>query len=98
MRSLLILDAERSSRISSVGHNRTSRGCRNKTESRRKHAGLIWSHHVVTVLIILAAAAGTKFRMSLGLPVGAVMNCADNSGAKSEFWLLFEGTRRRHKR
>lgn len=31
-----------------------------------------------------AAAAGTKFRMSLGLPVGAVMNCADNSGAKSE--------------
>lgn len=23
--------------------------------------------------------------MTLGLPVGAVMNCADNSGAKSEF-------------
>jgi hypothetical protein len=32
----------------------------------------------------LAAAAGTKFRMTLALPVGAVMNCADNSGAKSE--------------
>lgn len=30
-------------------------------------------------------AAGTKFRMTLGLPVGAVLNCADNSGAKSIF-------------
>jgi ribosomal protein L14 len=28
-------------------------------------------------------AAGNKFRMSLGLPVAAVMNCADNSGAKN---------------
>jgi len=28
-------------------------------------------------------AGGTKFRMSLGLPVGAVMNCADNTGAKN---------------
>jgi len=30
-------------------------------------------------------ASGTKFRMTLGLPVGAVLNCADNSGAKSLF-------------
>jgi large subunit ribosomal protein L23e len=28
-------------------------------------------------------AVGTKFRMTLGLPVGAVVNCADNTGAKS---------------
>ena len=28
-------------------------------------------------------AAGAKFRISLGLPVGAVMNCADNTGAKN---------------
>ena len=28
-------------------------------------------------------AVGTKFRMSLGLPVAAVLNCADNTGAKS---------------
>ena len=28
-------------------------------------------------------ASGTKFRLTLGLPVGAVLNCADNSGAKS---------------
>jgi len=27
-------------------------------------------------------AAGNKFRMTLGLPVGAGLNCADNTGAK----------------
>ncbi len=30
-----------------------------------------------------AGTAGNKFRLTLGLPVGAVLNCADNSGAKS---------------
>jgi large subunit ribosomal protein L23e len=30
-----------------------------------------------------SAAGGNKFRMTLALPVGAVMNCADNSGAKN---------------
>lgn len=29
--------------------------------------------------------SGCKFKMALGLPVGAVMNCADNSGAKNLF-------------
>lgn len=33
--------------------------------------------------IPLAGPSGTKFRLTLGLPVGAVINCADNSGAKS---------------
>ena len=28
-------------------------------------------------------ACGSKFRTTLALPVGAVMNCADNSGAKN---------------
>ena len=28
-------------------------------------------------------AAGNKYKMSLGLPVGATINCADNSGAKN---------------
>lgn len=28
-------------------------------------------------------AVGLKFRSTLGLPVGAVVNCADNTGAKS---------------
>eukprot|EP00746_Dinoflagellata_sp_MGD_P071736 gnl/MRDRNA2_/MRDRNA2_29183_c0_seq1.p1 gnl/MRDRNA2_/MRDRNA2_29183_c0~~gnl/MRDRNA2_/MRDRNA2_29183_c0_seq1.p1 ORF type:complete len:142 (+),score=2.65 gnl/MRDRNA2_/MRDRNA2_29183_c0_seq1:28-453(+) len=29
------------------------------------------------------AIGGNKYRMTLGLPVGAVLNCADNSGAKN---------------
>ena len=29
--------------------------------------------------------AGNKYRMSLGLPMSAVLNCADNSGAKNLF-------------
>ena len=29
--------------------------------------------------------SGSKFRTTLGLPVGAVINCADNSGAKNLF-------------
>jgi large subunit ribosomal protein L23e len=32
-----------------------------------------------------AGTAGNKFRLTAGLPVGAVINCADNSGAKSLF-------------
>lgn len=32
-----------------------------------------------------ARGIGGKWRMCLGLPVGAVMNCADNSGARSLF-------------
>ena len=30
-----------------------------------------------------AGSTGTKLRMTLALPVGAIMNCADNSGAKN---------------
>lgn len=36
-------------------------------------------------------ASGNKFRMSLGLPVGAVMNCADNSGAKNLYVIAVAG-------
>ena len=39
--------------------------------------------HSPSYWIIGGGASGTKFRMTLGLPVGAVLNCADNSGAKS---------------
>ncbi|OLL25659.1 60S ribosomal protein L23-B [Neolecta irregularis DAH-3] len=39
----------------------------------------------------LQNASGTKFRMSLGLPVGAVMNCADNSGAKNLYIIAVYG-------
>ena len=33
--------------------------------------------------VVTAEISGNKFRMALGLPVAAVMNCADNSGAKN---------------
>ncbi|CAD6887172.1 unnamed protein product [Tilletia laevis] len=37
------------------------------------------------------AQQGTKFRMTLALPVGAVMNCADNSGAKNLYVIAVQG-------
>merc|ERR1719453_2791312 len=35
---------------------------------------------------------GSKFKMSLGLPAAAVMNCADNSGAKNLYVISVNGT------
>jgi len=36
-------------------------------------------------------SAGAKFRISLGLPVGAVINCADNTGMYNyEFYVVME--------
>lgn len=40
-------------------------------------------------------ASGAKFRISLGLPVGAVMNCADNTGAKNLYIIAVKGIRGR---
>ncbi|PLW47638.1 hypothetical protein PCANC_04835 [Puccinia coronata f. sp. avenae] len=37
------------------------------------------------------AKASTKFRMTLALPVGAVVNCADNSGAKNLYIISVVG-------
>ena len=37
-------------------------------------------------------AAGNKFKMSLGLPTGAIMNCADNTGAKNLYVISVTGT------
>ncbi|CAG0900758.1 unnamed protein product [Cyprideis torosa] len=39
--------------------------------------------------------AGPKFRISLGLPVGAVMNCADNTGAKNLYVIAVYGVQGR---
>eukprot|EP00742_Colponemidia_sp_Colp-10_P000047 GILJ01000053.1.p1 GENE.GILJ01000053.1~~GILJ01000053.1.p1 ORF type:complete len:161 (-),score=26.90 GILJ01000053.1:116-538(-) len=36
-------------------------------------------------------ATGNKMRMTLGLPVGAVMNCADNTGAKNLYCIAVKG-------
>ncbi len=35
--------------------------------------------------------SGNKFAMSVGLPVGAVMNCADNTGAKNLYVISVVG-------
>ncbi|CAN8013806.1 unnamed protein product [Ixodes persulcatus] len=40
-------------------------------------------------------AAGAKFRISLGLPVGAVINCADNTGAKNLYVIAVNGIKGR---
>ncbi|QIW98360.1 hypothetical protein AMS68_003878 [Peltaster fructicola] len=37
------------------------------------------------------AASGNKLKMTLGLPVGAVMNCADNSGARNLYVISVKG-------
>ncbi len=36
-------------------------------------------------------ASGNKFRMALGLPVAAIMNCADNTGAKNLYTIAVCG-------
>jgi ribosomal protein L14 len=45
-----------------------------------QHSAVSHSH---LLCVTGAGTAGNKFRLTLGLPVGAVINCADNSGAKS---------------
>ena len=43
-------------------------------------------------------ASGSKFRMSLGLPNGAIMNCCDNSGAKNIYVMSVKGYKGRQNR
>jgi large subunit ribosomal protein L23e len=40
-------------------------------------------------------SAGAKFRISLGLPVGAVTNCVDNTGAKNLYVIVVQDVKRR---
>jgi len=42
-----------------------------------------------------AGLTGNKYRMALGLPVGAVMNCADNTGAKNLYVIAVCGIKGR---
>eukprot|EP00051_Salpingoeca_urceolata_P026195 m.476421 g.476421 ORF g.476421 m.476421 type:complete len:140 (-) comp20524_c0_seq1:76-495(-) len=42
-----------------------------------------------------AAAGGNKFRISLGLPNAAVINCADNTGARNLYIMAVKGTKSR---
>lgn len=36
-------------------------------------------------------SVGSKFRVSLGLPVGAIMQCADNTGARNLYVISVKG-------
>merc|ERR1712224_1189665 len=49
------------------------------------HGGLIMSSRA------RGGACGNKFRVTLGLPVAAVMNCADNTGAKNLYIMSVKG-------
>ena len=50
----------------------------------------------IFILQFLAGGrVGGKFRISLALPVGAVMNCADNTGAKNLFVIAVSGIKGR---
>ena len=40
-------------------------------------------------------SAGAKFRISVGLPVGAVINCADNTGGKNLYVIAVSGVKGR---
>eukprot|EP00294_Goniomonas_avonlea_P017065 CAMPEP_0114544790 /NCGR_PEP_ID=MMETSP0114-20121206/3061_1 /TAXON_ID=31324 /ORGANISM="Goniomonas sp, Strain m" /LENGTH=140 /DNA_ID=CAMNT_0001729187 /DNA_START=39 /DNA_END=461 /DNA_ORIENTATION=+ len=40
-------------------------------------------------------SSGNKFRTTLGLPVAAVMNCADNTGAKNLYIVAVKGIKGR---
>lgn len=40
-------------------------------------------------------SAGGKFRISLAMPVGAVINCADNTGGKNLYVIAVHGIRGR---
>ena len=42
--------------------------------------------------------SGTKIKMSCGLPVGALINCADNTGAKNLYIISVHGIRARQNR
>lgn len=53
-----------------------------------------------TVLVYFLSAgrggsSGGKFRISLGLPVGAIINCADNTGAKNLYIIAVKGIKGR---
>uniref|UniRef100_A0A2R9A8B0 60S ribosomal protein L23 n=1 Tax=Pan paniscus TaxID=9597 RepID=A0A2R9A8B0_PANPA len=40
-------------------------------------------------------SSGVNFRISVGLPVGAVINCADNTGAKNLYIISMKGIKGR---
>ncbi|CAI5460613.1 unnamed protein product [Closterium sp. Yama58-4] len=50
-----------------------------------RFGGKLFSGAVCGCCVAGGTTTGAKFRVTLGLPVGAVLNCADNTGAKNLF-------------
>ncbi|KAK9420897.1 hypothetical protein SUNI508_00988 [Seiridium unicorne] len=55
-----------------------------------------WQNHIKKVELkvywtVVRGAPGAKLRMTKGLPVGAIMNCADNSGARNLYIISVKG-------
>lgn len=59
------------------------------TRNLRAHS--TFSHLWELLLTFLGGAGGNKLKMTCGLPVGAVINCADNSGAKNLYVISVKG-------
>ncbi len=55
----------------------------------------IYSSSRLTVLSLGKASTGSKFALTVGLPVGAVVNCADNTGAKNLYVIAVKGKKAR---
>jgi len=60
----------------------------------------VFTHSLKLIIFSFAisgrgGSAGAKFRIALGLPVGAVINCADNTGAKNLYIIAVGGIRGR---
>merc|ERR1712086_707271 len=47
--------------------------------------------HLIMSTRSRGGSCGNKFRVTLGLPVAAVMNCADNTGAKNLYIMSVKG-------
>lgn len=78
--------------------------CRSEVHSHRISFSAIstfnFSHSNANCLFVCFPAgrggsAGNKFRMSLGLPVAATVNCADNTGAKNLYIISVKGIKGR---
>ncbi|PHT61093.1 60S ribosomal protein L23 [Capsicum annuum] len=64
----------------------------NKTPSTPNTQGILEEQQASTMSKRgRGGSAGNKFRMSLGLPVAATVNCADNTGAKNLYIISVKG-------
>ncbi len=50
---------------------------------------------ILLFLILAGGGAGGKYKISTACPVGAVINCADNTGAKNLFCIAVKAIRGR---